>query len=34
MKGVGNIDTGTTTLWSLVSLRLAARFNQLLLYFW
>ncbi len=33
MKGVGNIDTGTTNLWSLVTLRLAARFNQLLLYF-
>ncbi len=34
MKGVGNIDTGTTNIWSLVSLRLAARLNQLLLYFW
>ncbi len=34
MKGVGNINTGTTNLWSLVSLRLAARVNQLLLYFW
>jgi len=34
MKGVGNIDTGTTNIWSLVTLRLAARLNQLWLYFW
>jgi len=34
MKGVGNINTGTTNPWSLVTLRLAARVNQLLLYFW
>jgi hypothetical protein len=31
---VGNIDAGTTTIGTLVTLRLAARLNQLRLYLW
>ena len=34
-KGMSEISIPEQqTLWSLVTLRLAARFNQLLLYFW
>lgn len=33
MKGTGSIDTGATTLWTILSLRLSTRLNQLLLYF-
>jgi Barrel-sandwich domain of CusB or HlyD membrane-fusion len=33
MKGIAGIDTGTTNLWTILTLRLASRLNRLSLYF-